>query len=73
VDNGNFGDRCEKGLHVREVVACDHVGINTLLLGGTRNFFVSGTAYVVFEEDRCKVVCPACLYTSARVVSTRSS
>lgn len=64
MDIGINEDRCEKGLHVREVVACDHVGINTLLLAGARNFYVSGTAYIVFEEDRCKVVCPSCLLKS---------
>ena len=64
MDIGNNEDRCGKGLHVREVAACDHVGINTLKLAGAQNFYVSGTAYIVFEDDRCKVVCPACLLKS---------
>lgn len=58
---GNIGGECPKGLHVREVVACDHVGINLLVLDGTRNFYVRSSGYVVFEENLCKIVCPTCL------------
>lgn len=58
---GNIGEESKKGLYVREVVACDHVGINYLVLDGTRNFFLQKSGYIVFEEDLCKVVCPACL------------
>jgi len=61
VDIGDSGDHCPKGLHVREVMACDHVGINYLVLANTRNFFLRSSGYVVFEENVCKVVCPACL------------
>ena len=61
VDNGENGDHCPIGLHVREVLACDHVGINYLVLDGTRNFFIQKSGYIVFEENVCKVVCPACL------------
>jgi len=61
VNIGNSGDHCEKGWHVREVLACDHVGINYLVLDGTRNFFIQKSGYVVFEENKCKVVCAACL------------
>lgn len=64
MDNGENGDHCQKGLHVSEVTACDHVGINYLVLKDTRNFFIQKSGYVVFEEDRCKVVCPACLMKS---------
>jgi len=65
VDIGDSGDHCTKGLHVREVLACDHVGINYLVLDGTRNFFIQKSGYVVFEEGKCKVVCPSCLMMGA--------
>lgn len=61
MDIGNIGDDRKKGLYVREVVACDHVGINMLVLAGVRNFFLRQPGYIVFEQDLCKVVCPACL------------
>lgn len=61
MDNGENGDHCPKCLHVREVMACDHVGINYLVLTNTRNFFLRSSGYIVFEENVCKVVCPACL------------
>lgn len=54
-----------RGLYVREVMACDHVGINYLVLKGTRNFFLRSSGYIVFEEDVCKVVCPDCLLRGA--------
>lgn len=66
MDNGENGDHCPKGLHVREVMACDHVGINYLVLQGTRNFFLRSSGYIIFEQDVCKVVCPNCLLTSSR-------
>ncbi|MGB3121900.1 MAG: hypothetical protein WBE58_23945, partial [Verrucomicrobiales bacterium] len=61
VDNGNIGEEKLKGLYVREVMACDHVGINYLVKTNTRNFFLQKSGYIVFEQDVCKVVCPACL------------
>lgn len=61
MDNGNIEENERKGFYVREVVACDHVGINYLVLAGTRNFFVQRSGYIIFEEELCKVVCPACL------------
>ena len=66
MDNGDFGDERAKGLYCREVVACDHVGINMLVLAGTRNFFLNQPGYIVFEENLCKVVCPACLLTATK-------
>jgi hypothetical protein len=70
VDNGNIEGNSRKGLYCREVVACDHVGINYLVLNGTRNFYLRSSGYVVFEEDLCKIVCPECLMKS-RVTSPR--
>lgn len=61
MDIGNNEESGKKGLYCREVVTCDHVGINTLMLRGTRNFFISRSAYVVFEDDLCKILCPNCL------------
>lgn len=66
MDNGENGDYCSKGLHVREVMACNHVGINTLVLAQSRNFFLRSSGYVVFEENVCKVVCPDCLLKGSR-------
>lgn len=66
MDNGNIEENSRKGLYVREVVACDHVGINYLVLDGTRNFFLRSSGYVVFEEGLCKIVCPDCLMKSTR-------
>lgn len=60
MDNGNIGEANKKGLYVREVVACDHVGINYLVLSGTRNFFMQKSGYIVFEEDLCKIICSDC-------------
>lgn len=65
MDNGNIGDACSRGLHIREVVACDHVGINELVLGETRNFFFRSSGYLIFEQDKVKAVCPACLFIGA--------
>ena len=67
MNNVENGDHCPKGLHVREVVACDHVGINLLVLEDTRNFYLRSSGYVVFEENLCKIVCPACLFESTKV------
>lgn len=64
MDIGNIGEEKRKGLYVREVLACDHVGINMLVLAGVRNFFLRQPGYIVFEDDLCKVVCPACLLKS---------
>lgn len=61
MDNGNIEKNGRKGFYVREVVACDHVGINYLVLSGTRNFYLQKSGYLIFEEDLCKVVCPLCL------------
>ncbi len=61
MDIGNNEENSRKGFYVREVVACDHVGINYLVLQGTRNFFIQKSGYLVFENDLCKVVCPGCL------------
>lgn len=61
MDIGNIGDSNQQGLYCREVAACSHVGINVLMLPATKNFYVTGSAYIVFEEGLCKVVCPACL------------
>lgn len=61
MDIGNSGIKNRNGFYVREVVACDHVGINYLVMAGTRNFFIAKSGYLVFEEDLCKVVCPECL------------
>jgi len=60
------GIKNRNGFYVREVVACDHVGINYLVLEGTRNFFVQKSGYIVFEEDLCKVLCPNCLMQSTK-------
>lgn len=65
---GNIGIENRKGLYVREVMACDHVGINTLKLQGTQNFYLSSHGYLVFEDDVCKVVCPNCLMISAKSI-----
>lgn len=67
MDNGNIRDNVRNGLYVREVMACDHVGINFLVTPRTKNFLVSGSAHIVFEEDVCKVVCPACLLKATGV------
>ena len=64
MDNGNNGEDGRRGLFVREVMACDHVGINQLVLNNTRNFYIRNSGYVVFEDDACKVVCPNCLLKS---------
>ena len=61
MDIGNTGEQKRKGLFVREVQACDHVGINMLVLANVRNFFLRQPGYIVFEKDLCKVVCPECL------------
>jgi len=61
VNNGNSGEATRRGLFVREVQACDHVGINLLVLADVRNFFLRQPGYIVFEDDLCKVVCPDCL------------
>jgi len=65
VDYGNNGEDGRRGLYVREVMACDHMGINQLILQNSRNFFIRSSGYVVFEQDVCKVVCPDCLLISA--------
>lgn len=64
MDIGNIGEEVGIGMKIREVVACDHVGINRLVLLGTQNFFCQGPCYIVFEEGLCKVVCPHCLFAS---------
>jgi len=64
VDNGNIEERSEKGLYCREVIACDHVGINNLALAETLNFFIQRSGYIVFENNLCKVVCMNCLLKS---------
>lgn len=67
MDIGNSGIRNLNGLYVREVVACDHVGINYLVRDGTRNFFMRESGYIVFEEDLCKIVCPRCLLSGTNL------
>jgi hypothetical protein len=56
-----------RGLYVREVLACDHVGVNLLILADVRNFFLSQPGYIVFEENLCKVLCPQCLLKATKV------
>lgn len=58
MNNGNIGEK--RGLYVREVVACDHVGINYLILSDVRNFYMRLGGYIVFEQDLCKIVCREC-------------
>lgn len=65
MDNGNIEDEKPKGLYCRELLACDHVGMNYLVLAGTRNFYSQGPCYIVFEENLCKVVCPQCFVTGS--------
>ena len=67
MDNGNIEENERKGLFVREVQACDHVGINMLVLANVRNFFLRQPGYIVFEDDLCKVVCPECLLKSTKL------
>lgn len=55
-----------RGLFVREVQACDHVGINMLVLADVKNFFLRQPGYIVFEQDVCKVVCPTCLLNGSQ-------
>lgn len=64
MDIVNIEENEKKGLYCREVVACDHVGINYLVLKGTKNFYLRGPGYVVFEENLCKIVCPGCFITA---------
>lgn len=59
--------KATRGRFVREVQACDHVGINLLVLADVWNFFQRQPGYIVFEEDLCKVVCPACLLKATKV------
>lgn len=61
MDIVDIGEENRKGLSVREVVACDHVGVNRLVLHSTQNFYSRGPCYIVFEENLCKVVCAECL------------
>lgn len=61
MDIGDFGEATKKAVVCREVVACDHVGINYLCMPDTQNFFLRGPGYLVFEEEKVKVVCPQCL------------
>lgn len=70
MDIGNYGDDREKGLYVRDVIACDHVGINMLVLANVRNFFLRQPGYIIFEENRCKVVCPACLLRGSESIGS---
>lgn len=60
MDNGNIGEELRNGVYVREVVACDHVGINLLVLADVWNFFQRQPGYIIFEEGLCKVICPEC-------------
>jgi len=67
VNNENSGNGERKGFMVRQVLACEHVGINQLVLRDTVNFYIKKCGYVVFEEEKCKVVCPSCLLLSSQV------
>lgn len=55
------------GIQITEVVACDHVGVNRLVLNDTQNFYTRGPAYIVIEEGKIKVVCPECLLRATKV------
>jgi len=55
------------GIEIREVVACDHVSVNRLILTNTQNFYTQGPAYIVIEEGKIKVVCPECLLRATKV------
>lgn len=65
MDIGNIVENQRKDFYVREVIACDHVGINYLVLAGTRNFFSRGPSYTIFEQDLCKILCPECFIKGA--------
>ena len=56
-----------RGLFIREVQACNHVGVNMLVLANVRNFFLRQPGYIVFEDDLCKVVCPECLMKATKL------
>jgi hypothetical protein len=54
---------------VREIAACLHVVVNPLALDRPENFYVRDKCYLIVEEQKLKILCPACLFKGLQPIS----